>query len=79
MATIMECELQRRAQSALRNSPIQALRDIRVERDGEMLILSGMVETFYLKQLAQEALRGLTPGLHLVNEIFVNEASEASV
>jgi hypothetical protein len=72
MATLVECEVQRRAQSTLRNSPIHALREIRVEREGERLVLSGFVATFYLKQLAQEALRGLTSGLRLVNEISVD-------
>jgi hypothetical protein len=72
MATLVECEVQRRAQSVLRNSPIHALRDILVEREGELLVLSGMVSTFYHKQLAQEALRGLTSGLRLTNEINVD-------
>lgn len=71
MATLVECEFQRRAQTTLRSSPIHALREIRVEREGERLVLSGSVATFYLKQLAQEAIRGLAPGLRLVNEIYV--------
>lgn len=72
MATLVECEVQRRAQSALRNSPIHALREIQVEREGERLVLSGMVSTFYHKQLAQEALRGMTSDLRLTNEICVD-------
>lgn len=71
MATVLECEVQRRAQTALRSSPIHALRELQVEREGERLILSGTVTTFYHKQLAQEALRGMTPGLRLINEILV--------
>jgi hypothetical protein len=72
MATVLECEVQQRAQFTLRNSPIHALRDIQVERVGERLVLSGVVSTFYLKQLAQEALRGMTQGLRLSNEIAVD-------
>ncbi len=72
MATVLECEVQRRAQFALRSSPIHALREIQVEREGERLILSGTVETFYHKQLAQEALRGMAPGLRLINEVIVD-------
>jgi hypothetical protein len=72
MATLVESEVQQRAQFALRSSPIHALRDIQVERNGERLILSGMVASFYLKQLAQEALRGITPGMRLMNEIVVD-------
>lgn len=71
MATMLECEVQRRAQLALRNSPIHALREIRVDREGERLVLSGQVSSFYLKQLAQEAIRGMAPGLRLSNEIAV--------
>lgn len=69
---VQQCEVQRRAQFTLRNSPIHALRDIQVEREGERLILSGIVTTFYHKQLAQEALRGMAPGLRLINDICVD-------
>ncbi len=49
--------LQRRAQTALGNSPVGELRDLRVEtRDGALMI-SGAVSSFYHKQLAQEVVR----------------------
>ncbi len=63
-------ELQR-AQSALVSSPIQALRDVNVERNGGSLVLSGCVCSFYHKQLAQEIVRGVCHDVELVNSIDV--------
>jgi hypothetical protein len=60
-------------QTALANSPIYVLRCIRVERDGQRLVLSGSVDTYYHKQLVQEVVRVLAPGLRLVNVVEVND------
>jgi hypothetical protein len=66
------------ARSALAKSPIYALRELHVQRDGNFLVLSGRVESFYHKQLAQEIIRLIATDLHVVNSIDVNydETSE---
>jgi hypothetical protein len=65
---------QARAQAALADSPIFALRELRVERDGTTLTLSGSVETFYHKQMAQELLRPIAADCNceLVNSVAVD-------
>lgn len=59
------------AQTALGASSIPALRQLQVERDGDSLVLSGRVATFYFKQLAQEIVRGSARGMTVVNQIEV--------
>ena len=61
-----------RAQRALASSPIFALRDLKVEREGEILWIHGRVSSFYHKQLAQEAIRALAEDLQVVNSIDVD-------
>ena len=61
-----------RARAALCTSPIHALRELRVQRDGASLILSGRVNSFYHKQLAQEAVKAVCHELDLVNTIDVD-------
>ena len=61
-----------RAQRALASSPNFALRDLKVEREGEILWIHGRVNSFYHKQLAQEAIRALAEGLQVVNSIDVD-------
>jgi hypothetical protein len=56
---------------ALRQSPIPALRNLRVEETEEAIILSGSVNTYYLKQLAQETLMPLRGSRLLHNRIVV--------
>ena len=60
------------AQEALASSPIQALRELRVERDGDRLLIAGHVESFYHKQLAQEVVRWIAKGLQVVNVVDVH-------
>jgi hypothetical protein len=49
--------LQPRAQTALRDSPVCELRELRVETCDGALVISGTVSSFYHKQLAQEVVR----------------------
>lgn len=63
---------QPRAQSALATSPIFDLRAVRVEEFEGGLILSGSVSSYYHKQLAQEAVRAVVAGVHVVNSIRVS-------
>jgi len=69
-------QLQPRAQSALADSPIQALRELQVEQDGPVLRLHGCVSSFYHKQLAQEAVRSVAQDVELVNSICVREMDD---
>lgn len=64
-------EMHQRAQHALESSPIRVLRDVRVDRSGTALVLSGRVQSFYQKQLAQEIVRTAVSECELVNSIDV--------
>lgn len=64
-------EAQRRAQSALLTSPIFVLRDVHVDQVDDSLLLSGRVDSYYHKQLAQEMVRAVSDGMPLVNSIDV--------
>jgi hypothetical protein len=63
--------LQVRADQALRKSPIPALRKLHVEETEQVIILSGSVSTYYLKQLAQETLMPLRGARELQNRVIV--------
>ena len=71
MAETLASDIQRRAQRALASSPIYALRELRVEQTGEMLLISGLVSSYYHKQLAQEVVRAVAEGTEVVNSIHV--------
>jgi hypothetical protein len=73
MAGVPVDDVQPRAQTALSNSPIFELRDLRVEQADEGLVISGIVSSFYHKQLAQEVVRATCEGaeIELVNAIRV--------
>jgi hypothetical protein len=60
------------AQSALAASPIFVLRELSVERSGDSLLLSGQVDSFYHKQLAQEVVRSVAHGCRVVNSVAVS-------
>ena len=65
-------ELEMRARAALASSSIYVLRELAVERSGGMLLLSGRVDSFYHKQLAQEVVRAVAEGVQVVNTIAVD-------
>jgi len=71
MITTSSCLAQARADQALRQSPIPALRKLRVEETDEAIILSGSVSTYYHKQLAQETLMPLRGSRELYNRVTV--------
>ena len=64
--------LEQRAQSALRTSPIYDLHDLHVARNGDRLLISGTVTSFYHKQLAQEVVRAVVEGIEVVNSVDVS-------
>ena len=80
MADTSAKEIQPRAQMALAGSPICELRELRVEPQDHGLLISGVVSSFYHKQLAQEAVRAICNGIEieLVNAIRVQGLSGAS-
>lgn len=61
-----------RARSALATSPIYLLRFLDVEQAGDALLISGRVDSFYHKQLAQEVVGAVCNKLQIVNEIEVD-------
>lgn len=63
--------LPRSADEALRHSPFQTLRRLRVEENAQELIVSGSVASYYLKQQAQEILLPFLGSRALRNRIVV--------
>jgi osmotically-inducible protein OsmY len=56
----------------LSESPIAEIRNVRVQMQGNKVMLAGNVRSFYAKQMAQETIRGAARGLHIVNEVSVD-------
>ena len=71
MSQVLSKEVESQAQTALSSSPIYALRDVHVECDGDRMLLSGRVNSFYQKQLAQEVVRPFVDEYDLINTIDV--------
>lgn len=69
-----------RAEAALKRSRIGELRGLRVEQNNGALIISGVVSSFYIKQLAQEAVRALCRDIQveLVNMIDVDRGADGN-
>lgn len=72
MADLEATGISEQVQTALNRSPIHALRALQVEQDADAIILSGRVETYYHKQLAQEIVRTVLDGRQLINAISVD-------
>ena len=66
-ATVQES----RAASVLRASPIPALRKLLIEETEAIVLINGKVPSYYLKQMAQEAIMPLLDGRALVNRVLV--------
>jgi len=60
------------AKRLLHNSPFQELHAIDVEQRGEKVCLRGEVQTYFLKQIAQETVRSATRGFEVNNEVQVD-------
>jgi hypothetical protein len=71
MTTTSISNIQPRAQTALANSPIYELRDLRVEDLDGQLVIVGAVSSFYHKQLAQEVVRSVDSSMVVINSISV--------
>lgn len=59
------------AKDRLENSPYRSVRRVSCEYDDGVLVLRGLLPSFYYKQLAQEAVVHLHGVLQVVNEIEV--------
>ena len=60
-----------RASQALRRSPLPALRKLSLEETDCVVVINGRVSSYYLKQLAQEALRPTLGDRRLLNLVEV--------
>ena len=61
------------AASALRQSPISALHNLEVTSEGEAIVLTGRVGSYYYKQLAQETVIWVAGERGIVNNIRVSK------
>ena len=59
------------AEEALRHSSHPALRRLVVEEDETRVVISGRVSSFYLKQMAQEAIMPIRGTRDVVNRVRV--------
>ena len=59
------------ATAALRQSPLPALRRLAVHETAGEVVITGNVASYYLKQLAQEAVRPALDGRLLRNRVVV--------
>lgn len=68
---IAATQVVKEAEQALQSSSHPALRTLRLEEGEEVLVVSGNVTSWYLKQLAQETVMPFRGGLKLVNNVAV--------
>ena len=61
------------AAEVLTQSPLPLLRRLKVEETDQEIVISGTVPSYYLKQLAQEAIRPILDGRRIRNRIRVSE------
>jgi len=72
MLTTTASDLVSQAQTALSESPFNALRRIHVDQTTDQeLVLTGCVASFYQKQQAQEIVRAIVKGMTVKNAIEV--------
>lgn len=71
MALSLLTDVEVRAREVLASSSIYVLREIEVDLDGGALRLTGDVDSFYHKQLAQELVKNVLDGVEVVNAIRV--------
>jgi hypothetical protein len=56
---------------ALQQSPIPALRKLKIEETEQGIVITGCVSSYYLKQLAQETVMPVLERRELVNRVEV--------
>jgi len=72
------CDIVEQAQERLRAVPYISSRNLRCEHRQGLLILQGRVESYYQKQLAQEAVARLEGVAQVVNELEVTWGDSTS-
>jgi hypothetical protein len=60
-----------RAAALLRDNPVNDLRLLEVSETESEIVISGIVSSYYLKQMAQEAVRPALSGRKLRNRVIV--------
>ena len=60
-----------RAAALLRDNPVNDLRRLEVMESDSEIIITGIVTSYYLKQMAQEAIRPAVNGRRLRNKVIV--------
>ena len=71
MSEMTPQRIEARARYALAQSPILALRELRVESEADTLLISGRVDSYYHKQLAQEVIRKVK-GIEMITSMNVS-------
>jgi osmotically-inducible protein OsmY len=66
-----DCDIVEQAQERLRAVPYISFQDLRCEYRHGLLVLQGRVESYYEKQLAQEAVAKLEGVTQVVNQLEV--------
>jgi hypothetical protein len=69
--SIVSSSILEQARDALRGSPLCSIRELQVEQHGDGLLISGKVDSFYKKQMAQEAVRAACRDVELQNAVDV--------
>ena len=60
---------------ALRESPLQTIRSLAIDENDAEVTLSGLVHSYYFKQLAQETVLPVLGRRRLVNRVVVDPQS----
>jgi hypothetical protein len=68
-ATLLESPA--RAAALLRDNPVNDLRRLEVTETESDIVITGIVTSYYLKQMAQEAVRPALGGRRLKNKVIV--------
>jgi hypothetical protein len=68
-ATLLESP--ERAAALLRDNPVNDLRHLEVTETDSEIVISGIVSSYYLKQMAQETIRPALAGRKLRNRVIV--------
>ena len=70
MTTLLEAPVVR-AVSLLRDCPVNDLRRLEVIETESEIVITGIVTSYYLKQMAQETVRPALAGRRLRNKVIV--------
>jgi osmotically-inducible protein OsmY len=71
---MMEIEINHRVSTALERNPYLSRRNLRFENNQGRVILRGVVDSYYQKQMAQEALRHVEGVHEISNQLEVSWA-----